>query len=508
MANDINNRMANPTFPTLTPHQAEALGKLQAFSREAGARCFVLRGYAGTGKTTLLGHYVRWLREQGMRPVLLATTGRAAKVLSAKTGEPAATIHSCVYQFDELSGLDEAASAGVGGAGQLTLQFGVREPPPAGQPMVYIVDEASMIANTPAQADGHAARFGSGHLLVDFLAFSEGQRAVFVGDPCQLPPVSEDAFSPALSPRYLHEAYRVPVRYAELLEVLRQNRESEILRLAGRFRQDIIEDRYVNWPKIQPPRGETAFLYRDEQALIDAYLPYMRRHDYQEAMMIVNANGHCRRLNHRMRLTLQGNKNLAEGELLQVAQNSYFVPLANGDQVVVKSVRPAPAQAGFGFLKVKLLNLADDTLCETLLLRDLLYNDYAGLQGHETQRLLVDFDQRARRAGLRRKTDAYAEAMRKDPYLNALRAKFGYVVTCHKAQGGEWPQVFLNMHKSVYVQQGNALYRWFYTALTRPSQGLHLNDGFWVQGFEKRQPEAVKAFFKNRNRQPPPPRKP
>lgn len=470
----------------LTDHQRTALEKLQAFAREADSRCFVLRGYAGTGKTTLVGRFVRWLEEQDIRPVLLATTGRAAKVLAEKTGRAAATIHSCIYQFDELDGLETPA----GQTGQLTLQFGVRERPRYGQPFVYIVDEASMIPNT-ATTGGEVARFGSGHLLIDFLAFTEGARVVFVGDPCQLPPISEESFSPALSPRYLHQRYGVAVRYAELTEIVRQEAHSEILELAGRFRNDIVRENYQKWPKLLAPRQETAFLHPNEGELVKVYLNHLQKRDYREAIMITNANGHCRRLNHRLRLSLQGDKDLKEGELLMVVQNSYYVPLSNGDQVVVKKVRPGGRRGDFTFLKVILENVHTGATHETLLIRELIYNDYAGLQAAESRQLLVDFDRRAREAGLKRKSEAYQSAMRSDPYLNALRAKFGYVITCHKAQGGEWPQVFLNIQKSVFVQRDNALYRWFYTALTRASQHLHINDGFWVQGFMQRQPHLA-----------------
>ncbi len=169
---------------TLTPQQQQALEKLQFFTNDPKGRAFVLRGYAGTGKTTLLGRYASWLNDQQFEPVLLATTGRAAKVLAAKTDLSTQTIHSCVYQFNDMSEVGESGE-------QLTLQFGVRTPPEDADNQVYIVDEASMIANT-ATTGGQVAKFGSGHLLLDFLAFTERRKVVFVGDPCQLPPVSAD----------------------------------------------------------------------------------------------------------------------------------------------------------------------------------------------------------------------------------------------------------------------------------------------------------------------------
>ena len=479
----------------LTSNQKDALRKLQSFSKEANARCFVLRGYAGTGKTTLIKYYVEWLEQNGFEVVLLATTGRAAKVLTNKTGREANTIHGCVYIFDEM---EEQLPKG-NQSGQLTLQFGIRNRPVFDKPLVYVVDEASMIANT-ASKGGQLASFGSGHLLMDFLAFTKGQRIVFVGDPCQLPPVSADSFSPALSPRYMRDRYHVAVHYAELFEIVRQSANSEILQLAGVFRNDIVKEYYVKWPKLSIPRRQSAYLIKNEHLLVEKYLEFLKKKQYDQAVMIVNANRHCRRLNHKIRMTLFNHKNLQKGELLMVVQNNYLVPLNNGDQVVVESIRPHGRKAGFSFLEVEVKSIANNTRYQTLLIRDLLFNDYAGLQADESRRLLIDFDQRARKKGLKRKSEKYQEAMRSDPYLNALRAKFGYVITCHKSQGGEWENVFLNIQKGIYAMKGNALYRWFYTALTRASEKLYVNDGFWVKDFAKRQPKANAAFFRKKNK--------
>lgn len=480
----------------LTTHQKIAFERLQRFCSTANSRCFVLRGYAGTGKTTLIGYFVKWLQQNDFTPILLATTGRAAKVLANKTSFEASTVHACLYQFEALDGMESLGE--TTSAGQLSLNFGIREKPESSQQLVYIVDEASMIANTAAASNG-ITTFGSGHLLVDFLDYTTDHKVVFVGDPCQLPPVSADPFSPALSPRYLRDHYQVAVQYAELGEIVRQTAESEILQLAGRFRKDILLKRYQRWAKIYTPRDQSAHLYPQENALLEAYLKLLRKKDYQQAQMITYANRHCRRLNHRLRMSLFDHKHLRPGELLMVVQNNPRVPLANGDQVLLESVKPDEKRAGFFFLEVKVRNLANNEVYSTLLIRDLLYNEFAGLQNEESKRLLIDFHQRARKKGLKPKMEAYKEAMRTDPYLNALRAKFGYVITCHKAQGGEWPHVFLNLQKSLYVIQGNALYRWFYTAITRASEHLHLNDGFWIQGFSKRQPDRNAAFFKRRS---------
>jgi superfamily I DNA/RNA helicase len=183
-----------------------------------------------------------------------------------------------------------------------------------------------------------------------------------------------------------------------------------------------------------------------------------------------------------------------------VVQNSYNVDLANGDQIILEKAAYDSTRAGFAFLKVKVRALHNDETYETLLIRDLLYNDQPGLQRQEVQRLMIDFDKRMRSNNIRRKSDTYREAMMNDPYLNALRAKFGYAITCHKAQGGEWPQVFLNIHKSVYGMQSEQLYRWFYTALTRAKEHLYVNDGWWVERFNQRRPDAAARMYAARKR--------
>lgn len=476
----------------LTRHQAEAMEKLQAFTRSGSSRAFVLRGFAGVGKTTLLGFYCRWLETEGYVPCLLATTGRAAKVLAGKTGFDAATVHSCIYAFEEIGGFD---SGDQPGNSQLSLHFAVKEPNFPPNKLIFIVDEASMIPNT-ATTGGHTATFGSGHLLIDLLTYSSGQKIVFVGDPCQLPPVSEEAFSPALSPRYLHEQYRVPVAYAELSEIIRQAAQSEILRFAGYYRQGLVSDTLIKWPLLEVPQEQEVHLLPSEHQLVEAYLDFLRKGAYREAIMITHANSHCRRLNHKIRMSLRGKNELAAGELLMVVQNSYCVPLSNGDQVLVKKVAFAGKKAGFTFLAVELEDMASGDIHKTLLIRELLYNDLPGLQAEESRRLLIDFDQRMRKAKIQRNSKLYQGNMRSDPYLNALRAKFGYVITCHKAQGGEWKHVFLNLQSSVFAQPLTVKYRWLYTAITRASEHLYLNDGWWIKFFSKRQPKAAARHFK------------
>ncbi len=466
----------------LTAQQNQALQQLQAFASRPGGRAFVLRGYAGTGKTTLVGRLVSWLQEAGYSPVLLATTGRAAKVLQNKTGWTATTVHSCIYAFQEVGG-SEAAWAG--GAGQLQLDFKLRHNYGPPGKLVYIVDEASMISHEAAAGE-HTAKFGSGSLLDDFLAYASGHKVVFVGDPCQLPPIGENPFSAALDEGFLRQRYALEVTAFELREIVRQRAGSEILGIAGRFRDLAVSQQYEKYPKVKLPKGGSAHLYPDEAGLLSAYVQQVRRGSFESAVMLCHANWQCSRLNESIRQALGRGAQVQPGELLMVVQNSYDVPLANGDQVVVEKVAFDCRRANLDFYNVELYALHNNLRYETKLIGNLLYDDSAGLSPDQTRKLIIDFDQRVRNPGLGRNSEAYKQQMMTDPYLNALRVKFGYAITCHKAQGGEWEHVFLNIFKSIYGMKRTELYRWYYTALTRAQQHLHLNDGWWVEGFDWR----------------------
>ncbi len=471
----------------LTPHQQQALEQLKAFVQDDSMKAFVLKGYAGTGKTTLVGELVKWLKDKTKYDaVLLATTGRAAKVLQNKTGYPASTIHSCIYTFRQVDGkAEEEQDPWDSDTGQLFLNFGLKTDIEQHTDKVYVVDEASMISQEIAKGI-HTAKFGSGSLLDDFMHFSEDRKIVFVGDPCQLPPVADNPFSAALSASFLQRTYQIEVAGFELQEVLRQGAGSEILKIAGRFRESIVLERYEKYPKILLPKGNHAHLHRDHNVLLNKYYDQINKKGIENSIMIGYSNRQCNALNTEIRKRLYQRPDLQVGDLLMVVQNSYTVDLVNGDQVKVLKVQKHKVQAGFTFLKVRVQGLHNQQVYDTLLIQDLLFNKNAGLLPDEAKRLLIDFDIRMRNREISRNSKMYKDNMMSDPYLNALRTKFGYVVTCHKSQGGEWPHVFLNIYKSLYGWKGPQLYRWYYTALTRASEHLHVNDGWWVEGYDWR----------------------
>jgi ATP-dependent exoDNAse (exonuclease V) alpha subunit len=462
----------------ISEEKKAALRAFETFFRSKEQRVFLLLGQAGTGKTTLVKIIVAWLKKQERQPVLLATTGRAAKVLSAKTGVNAATVHSCIYVFDELLGNE--SEDWTTASGQLTLNFDLRKPPDREVAYCYIVDEASMLSHEQVR-DHHMAKFGSGSVLDDFMAYTSGRKIVFVGDPCQLPPVAESPFSGALSADFLSERYGVSCTTFELQQVHRQETGNDILESAGHFRRGIQHGHFEKYPKVRYWMGGADIaLLPSEEALLQVYVGQIRKDGYQRQILVSNSNRNVQLMNDRIRKLMDRTLLLEPGELLMVVQNSYLVPLVNGDQVIVESVAEHSVRAGIRFMQVVVRELYSGEKFGTLMIADMLWDYGATLSKEKWQALVIDFDKRMRDRRIKRKSEAYEDALRNDKYLNALRAKYGYAITCHKSQGGEWPEVYLLIRKGIYAMQGAQLYRWYYTALTRARERLYINEGWWV----------------------------
>ena len=462
----------------LTPHQQQAFEKIKAFVTDKNRDVFVLRGYAGTGKTTLVRFLLDWLENQGTHlPVLLASTGRAAKVLSALAKHDAATVHSHIYKFDVMGG--QAAESGEKTAtGQLTLNFELRPnlPPADNWQVLYVVDEASMLSHL-TNDQNTLTKFGSGNLLLDFFHYAGGHKILFVGDAAQLPPVAgSSAFSPALNVDFLRKHFNKNADGVELTTIMRQAEGHAILDLATRLRNVIISGQEPDWEDIMTVQAPGIYRQFSQQRMVDRYLQVVGS-QWDKAIILTHPNKQAFYLNDRVRRTIYNAPpphHLVEGELLMVVQNSYYVPLANGDQVIVKKVKPAGKRAGFHFLETELQSVHDGQLHKTMLLHDFLFRPEANLDPEKQRSLLIDFDKRARKRGLKRNSDDYKKAMLSDPWLNALRAKFGYAVTCHKAQGGEWPAVFLNLSETIGRLERETRFRWLYTAVTRAREALNL----------------------------------
>ena len=449
---------------TPTAEQEYALDVFARFMTDSDDQVvMIMRGSAGTGKTTLAGAIVRAMAALKQKMILLAPTGRAAKVFSLNAGHVAYTIHRRIYRQKS--------------AGDLS-SFNLNDN--LNRDTLFIIDEASMIAN---QGYGDSA-FGSGCLLDDLMTFvyqsgrGSNCRMLLIGDKAQLPPVGEDE-SPALMADVLR-CYGMRVYECDLNQVLRQGEESGILWNATQIRQMITHDEMTQLPKIRfagfadiqmVPGGE----------LIDALSTSYYRVGTDETIVITRSNKRANIYNQGIRnQVLDREDELCRGDQLMIVKNNYFwtegskeIPfIANGDIAVVQRVRHVHELYGFRFAEVtmQLPDYDDFELSATVCL-DTLTSEAPALT-HEQQEQLynavmedyADIPQKAERI----------KKMKTDGYYNALQVKFAYAVTCHKAQGGQWAHVYLDQGYMTDDMLTPDYIHWLYTAFTRATEQLYL----------------------------------
>ncbi|MEG2319022.1 MAG: AAA family ATPase [Mucinivorans sp.] len=429
-------------------------------SSSSEGQIFMLNGYAGTGKTTLLGAVVEVLKSMQINVVLLAPTGRAAKVFSQHSSSAAFTIHKKIYRQKSI-----AASGG-----RFTLDYN------KDKDTIYIVDEASMLSNSSYDDSS----FGSGHLiddLLDYVNSGENNRLILVGDDAQLPPVGFD-FSPALNPLAMG-AYG-QVEYATLSEVMRQGQNSSVLHNATLIRQAIDQDE-VRMPSFELFGNDVVRIGGAD--LIDALEDSYSRAGVDNTIIITRSNKRAIRFNEGVRHTvLDYQEQMESGERLMVVKNNYYYAaqdkncpmefIANGDVAVVERIFRTSELYGFNFAYVALR--FDDYhgyRLECWVLMDTLHSESPSLSREQQESLFraveqdyIDEPNRGRR---------YRKIMENE-YFNALQVKFAYAVTCHKAQGGQWSRVFLDTMLFGQEPMTRDFQRWLYTALTRATEKLYL----------------------------------
>lgn len=445
-----------------TEEQSEAIEKLSAYLvSKDGEALFVLRGYAGTGKTLLVSALVKTVQKFQRRTVLLAPTGRAAKVFSSYSKHPAFTIHKYIYRQKTFSSEIENFSLNV----NLTKDT------------IFIVDEASMISNSGLS--GHI--FGSGRLLDDLMQFvysGNGCKLMLVGDTAQLPPVGEDE-SPALSTTEL-QGYGMHLIEQNLSQVVRQEQESGILRNASAIRKAIQQERYDILPKIKFS-GYTDIIRLSGEDLISTLSSCYDHDGLDETVVICRSNKRANIYNNGIRAQiLYREEELESGDVLMIAKNNYFWTeqckemdfIANGENAIVRRVRHSRELYGFHFVDVT-LTFPDyqDLEIESTLLLDTLHTEAPALSAEENDRLFTTILEDYADIPLKRDR---MKKMKADPYYNALQVKYAYAITCHKAQGGQWKNVFLDQ---AYISPDYITpdyFRWLYTAFTRATGTLYL----------------------------------
>lgn len=464
--------------PTLNDEQKEVFKAIQRFLDHPGPDTFVLKGYAGTGKTFLMQHLAKSLSEKKEPFCLLASTGRAATVLKGKTGFNARTVHSELYHFNRVEGDDDdiPEDAPAERYGQMRLRFSLREPDAAKK--IYIVDEASMLSSEPS-LDSLAA-FGSGLLMNDFFDALGSNKVIFVGDPCQLPPVDQP-FSPALDIDWLAEQNRTAITMT-LENIQRTKQDNDILLLSARIRRMVQEETHAKWPKMPAANRENVKLFASRDTLFKMYLERYRKNGANATLAIARSNETVQAINGLFRKELYGSSDtpLQVNDVLLVNRNNYKVPLTNGDFVIVTEIGETKMQVNLHFAKVKVKSFGSDEQYELLLSLDILYGNSSQFTKEQSKALMIDFSNRQKKKGVKPNTPDYKEAMMFDPYLNCLQATYGYAVTCHKAQGGEWDDVFLFLDKKMYGMPKAEMFRWWYTAVTRAKKELNLENGWWI----------------------------
>ena len=463
MINTYLGQQIKTNFPYKPTFEQEKVVKILAdflFCREMDS-LFLLKGYAGTGKTSLIGALVKTLDQLEQKCVLLAPTGRAAKVFAHYAGHPAFTIHKKIYRQRSFSNeLDN---------------FSINDN--LHQHTLFIVDEASMIAN-----DGlSGSMFGTGRLLDDLVQYvysGQGCRLMLIGDTAQLPPVGEEE-SPALSANAL-KGYGLKVYEGMLTEVVRQLSDSGILWNATELRRYIAEEDFFTLPPIRVEDFPDIKVIPGNE-LIEAITDSYDHVGLDETIVVCRSNKRANIYNKGIRNTiLFREEELETGDLLMVAKNNYYWTegckeidfIANGDIAEVRRVRREREMYGFRFADVVLrFPDYDDMELEVKLLLDTLHTDTPALPKEMNDKLFYSVLEDYADITIKRER---MKKMKFDPYYNALQVKYAYAVTCHKAQGGQWKRVFLDQGYMTEDMLSPDYFRWLYTAFTRATETLYL----------------------------------
>ncbi len=471
-----------------TSGQAEVVDSLCEFIlTPSNDEVFVLRGFAGTGKTSLIGALVKTMEQLQRHCVLMAPTGRAAKVFSLYADHPAFTIHKRIYRQkssdkDSIFSLNYNMLANV----------------------LFIVDEASMIANEGLSG----TMYGTGRLLDDLIQFvygGQGCRLILMGDTAQLPPVGEEE-SPALQDDIIG-GYGLTVRSHTMRQVVRQQEESGILWNATHLRQLIENEEYFSLPKIRFA-GFSDVRNVPGNELIEAINDCYSHCGLDDTMVVCRSNKRAYIYNNGIRNQILGREEeLSTGDMLMIAKNNYFwtelgirdeelginhsdnysdtaqsipnssslIPnsfIANGDIAIVERIRNIRELYGFRFADCSLrLPDYDDLELDATVLLDTLHTEAPALTHEQSERLFNNVMEDY--MDIPNKRDRMKK-MREDPYFNALQIKYAYAVTCHKAQGGQWSRVFIDQGYMTDDMLDPDYFRWLYTAITRATETVYL----------------------------------
>lgn len=421
---------------------------------------FLLKGYAGTGKSSLTGGVVQTLRELNQKVVLLAPTGRAARVFARYAGMEAQTIHRKIYRQKTYSSEN--------------FEFTSNRNPH--KDTLFIVDEASMIANQSMEGSGYS----QGGLLDDLMEYvysSDNCRLILIGDTAQLPPIGQ-SLSPAMDKGFL-EGYGMDVAEFVLTKVVRQAEESGILWNATLLRDRIAREEVYDLPKLDL-RGFKDIKAVSGEDFLDLLNDSYRKAGEEEVLIITRSNKRANLYNNGVRArVLYREDEISSGDLLLIAKNNYTLAeeypelsfVANGETAEIQRVRRRQDIYGFRFAEVTLRLIDRDITIDARVNIDTLHSDTAALSHEQMSKLFYAVAEDYRydypeNVALRK--------IKKDPFYNALQVKYAYCMTCHKAQGGQWKHIYIDLGNLNPEHMGLDFYRWLYTAMTRATDRVYL----------------------------------
>ncbi len=443
-----------------TSSQKILISKLSEFITKAeNESLFIIKGYAGTGKTSAISALVKTMDEFRLKFILLAPTGRAAKILSQYSGKQAFTIHKKIYR--QKSSKD--------GFGRFVLEKNLYTN------TIFIVDEASMISNLPSEN----AVFGSGCVLDDLMQYvynDKGCRLIISGDTAQLPPVGSSK-SPALDKAFYATIFTKIIE-CELTEVVRQEQKSGILENASILRE-LIRNSITGYPKFKVA-GYPDIVKVSGNELIDLISNSYEAAGMEQTVVINRSNKRSNMYNSgiRSRILLR-EEELIRGELLMVVKNNYYWAvdnekidfIANGDNIEILRIKKYEEFYGYRFADVRIRLIDYDIELDVKIMLDTLNIESASLTSEQNKNLFYtiyeDYEE------IKPKKKGY-DKVRENPYFNALQVKFAYAVTCHKAQGGQWKNVFIDQGYIDESMMDIEYLRWLYTAFTRATRNLYL----------------------------------
>lgn len=465
-----------------TDEQLDALENLIEYvnaSFQSSQRAYVLKGHAGTGKTSLVNALLNYFLEfnkhfddkspEKRHFVLLASTGRAAKVLSEKTKRKVLTIHRQIYRYvpDDKEQVDD----------RIIFKLLSNNHP---ENTVFIVDESSMIGNI--KHGESYLQFGSGKTLNDLLQYTSMHKIIFVGDSAQLPPVNEK-LSVALSPAALDEYFGITASNSHMQKVMRFSVDSSIYVNSQMVLSAILNNRFPE--KYAPDfSGNDISVYDGIEKMVDKYVECFNRDrdDVSNCIFVVSTNKLASEINFSIRNKIfKQPRFLNIGEFLMVTKNNYMYDIMNGDTIKVLNIASSFVKApGLDSLHFREITAGIGiepyyTKFTTLIIEESLKSTESNMGIDEERLLLQNFMMRMRNNKIDTKSSEFIKQLMSDPFLNALRVKYGYAVTGHKSQGGEWKDVFIVFQKMLFADEDKRnCYRWIYTTLTRASKKLHV----------------------------------